>query len=288
MSSRCDQSNSNCKHYIPDFNIGFKIVTPKQGDHYDGHKFEHHSLVFLLDGEVEFSYNEYLNHRFREGDLFFIPQAAEMYGIALTDAKMLVLSFNNKAESLCDRCRISDQMKYFSEIDYDFKPLKITKLLYTFAELMEGYLDKGAKCSFLHELKQKELLILLGVEYSERMLVELFYPIVGTDTDFKVRVLENYRYGMEVSELANKMGMSYSPFLRQFKRELGETFRDWMLKQKAKHIRLRMSRPSTTISDIIREFGFTDLPHFIKFCRQQYGCTPKELLNSIKRNKTEG
>lgn len=287
MGLRCDQSDGNCRHYIPDYNVGFKVVTPMCGDHYDGNNFENHTLVFLIEGDIEFSYNDYLNRRFKQGDIFFIPQAAQMYGTALTDARMLVLSFNNKVESLCDRCRISEQIKCLPEIEYDFKPLEMTDLLFTFVQLMEGYLAKGARCTFLHELKQKELFILLGVEYDEKSFAELFYPVLGSNTDFKSRVLENYHYGLDVSNLADKMGMSYSPFLRQFKREFGETVKDWMLKQKAKHIKLRMSLPSTTISDVIREFNFTDLPHFVRFCRQQYGCTPKELLNSIKHNKTE-
>ncbi|MGL5228004.1 MAG: helix-turn-helix transcriptional regulator [Bacteroidales bacterium] len=284
MNSRCN--HGNCVHYVPDFNIGFKIVSPKQGECYNGHNFEHHSLIFLLQGETEFSYNDFLYRQFVQGDLFFVPQAAEMHGIALTDSKMLILSFNNRVESLCDRCRISDQKRFLPEISYDFKPLIMTEFVYSFVALMEGYIKRGINCSFLHELKQKELFVLLGMEYSEKMLVELFFPIVGSNTDFKVRVMESYRYGQDVNELASKMGMSYSPFLRQFKQEFGETVKDWMQKQKAKNIKLRMSLPSTTISNIIWEFGFTDLPHFIRFCRKQYGCTPKELMNSIKRSKS--
>lgn len=156
-----------------------------------------------------------------------------------------------------------------------------------FVHQMEVYIQKNIKCSYLNELKQKELFVVLGAEYSEVELVELFYPVSGGSIDFKSRIMENYSYGLGVNELAHKFGMSYSPFLRKFKKEFGMPAQEWMLKQKAKHIKLRLSIPSTKISDIVREFDFTDLPHFIRFCRKQYGCTPNELRESVNRSKIE-
>lgn len=287
MGSICNHNNANCSHYVPDYDIGFKIVTPKQGDVYEGHKYDNHSLVFLLEGETEFSYNDFLNRRFKQGDLFFIPQASEMHGVAVTDAKMLILTFNNRVESLCDRCRATKYANDIANIVYDFRPLKITETLYMFVHQMEVYIQKNIKCSYLNELKQKELFVVLGAEYSEVELVELFYPVSGGSIDFKSRIMENYSYGLGVNELAQKFGMSYSPFLRKFKKEFGMPAQEWMLKQKAKHIKLRLSIPSTKISDIVREFDFTDLPHFIRFCRKQYGCTPNELRESVNRSKIE-
>lgn len=287
MKQRCDQINNNCIHYFSDYNIGFKIVAPKQGEHYDEHKYECHSLVFLLEGEIEFSYNDFINRHFIEGDLFFIPQAAEMYGTAITDAKMLVLTFNNRVESLCDRCRLSHGKSHIHDIDYDFRPLRITETLFSFAKLMAAYIDKDVKCHFLHELKQKELFVIMGVEFAQRDLVELFYPIADGNVDFKTRIMEHYHYGLDVCELAEKFGMSYSPFLRRFKREFNETVQDWMLKQKAKHIKVRLSIPSVTIQTIIKEFDFTDSSHFTRFCRKQYGCTPTELVHSVRGTKAK-
>lgn len=287
MGSRCNHSNSNCPHYTPDYDIGFKIVTPKQGDIYEGHKYDNHSLVFLLEGETEFSYNDFLNRRFRKGDMFFIPQASEMYGIAITDAKMLLLTFNNRVESLCDRCRKPKNVNDIAGMDYDFRPLNITDTLHLFIRQMEVYINKDIKCKYLNELKQKELFVILGYEYPEIELIELFYPVAGGSIDFKTRIMENYKYGFGVNELAQKFGMSYSPFLRKFKEEFGMPAQEWMLKQKAKHIKLRLSIPSTKISDIVREFEFTDLPHFIRFCRKQYGCTPNELREHVRQSKIE-
>lgn len=272
----------SCQHYTPDYNIGFKIITPRKGERYEGRRFAHHCIVFMLEGEVIFSYNDFLNHHFKKGDLLFLPQSAEMHGEALEDTKMLILNFNNRVKNLCENCCIPNHTKKLETIHYDFRPLKLTHTMFMFAELMENYLITNVKCSYLHELKQKELFVVMGSNYTQRDLLELFYPIAGGNIDFRSRVLENYNNEISVYELAQKFGMSYTNFLRKFKIEFGESVQDWMLKQKAKHVKLRLSIPTTTIADIIREFGFTDASHFTKYCRKQFGCTPTELIKQIR------
>ena len=271
-----------CQHYTPDYNIGFKIITPHKGERYEGRRFAHHCIVFMLEGEVIFSYNDFLNRHFKKGDLLFLPQSAEMHGIALEDSKMLILNFNNRVKSLCDNCCIPNHTKELKSVHYDFLPLKLTPTMLMFADLMENYLTTNVKCSYLHELKQKELFVLMGSDYTRAELLELFYPIAGGSIDFRSRVLENFTNEISVFELAQKFGMSYTNFLRKFKAEFGESVQDWMLKQKAKYIKLRLSVPTTTIADIIQEFGFTDASHFTKYCRKQFGCTPTELIKHIR------
>lgn len=277
-----ESQSFSCQHYTPDYNIGFKVITPRKGERYEGRKFAHHCIVFMLEGEVLFSYNDFLNHHFRKGDLLFLPQSAEMHGESLEDSKMLILNFNNRVKNLCDNCCIPNHTKMLESIQYDFRPLKLTHTMLMFAELMENYLATNVKCSYLHDLKQKELFVVMGSNYTQRDLLELFYPIAGGSIDFRSRVLENYNNEISVYKLSQKFGMSYTNFLRKFKIEFGESVQDWMLKQKAKHIKLRLSIPTTTIADIIREFGFTDASHFTKYCRKQFGCTPTELIKQIR------
>lgn len=283
----CKNTTKNCQHYIPDYNVGFKIVTPRKGDHYEGKKYANHSLVFILEGKVEFSYNDFLNRSFIKGELFFLPQAVEMYGTALTDAKLLILTFNSRVKSLCDNCCLADYSREIEYINYDFRPLKLTEIMLMYAQLMENYINTDIRCSFLHELKQKELFILMSRSYSQRELLELFYPIAGGNINFKSRVLENYREDISVKELAARFGISYSVFLRKFEAEFGMCVQEWRLKQKAKHIKLKLSIPSTTIADIIIEFNFSSPSHFTKFSKIHYGCTPTELIKNIRIHKNK-
>lgn len=283
MCTSCTSKNRACQYYIQDYNIEFKIINPKKGERYEGRKFPHNSIVFMLEGEVMYSYNDFLNHHFKKGDLLFLPQSSEIVGIALTDAKMMILNFNNNAKNLCDSCFPANYSDDIKSINYAFRPLPLTPTLITFADLIEKYISSNIKCRYLHELKQKELFVIMGASYNIRDLLELFYPISGGNFDFKTRVMESYDTFKSVNELAKKFGMCYTSFLRKFKAEFGETVQEWMLKEKAKHIKLRLSLPETTIADILTDFNFTDAPHFTKYCKKQYGCTPTELIKELRR-----
>ena len=274
-----------CRYYISEYYIGFRLVSPRKGETYEGKKFKFHSLVFMLEGETLFSYDNYLNRHFKKGDLFFTPQASTMYGVALEDSYMLVLTFSSHVESLCDLCSLTNYAKLRGPINYNFDALPITPTLWNFARLMEEYIHQEMRCSYLHQLKQKELFILLQYCYTEEQVLSLLYPALGL-LNFKSWILENYNPDRSMSELAAMYNMTPKSFSRKFKSEFNMTFRKWIIEQKAKHIKLKLSMPKTTFNDIVREFNFADLHHFYRFCKEQYCCTAKNLVAQIRNQNT--
>lgn len=286
MIEKCQHSfpHAQCKYYIDEYYIGFRMVSPRKGDMYEGKKFEFHTLVFILEGEVMFSYNEYLNRHFRRGDIFFVPQASDMYGEALEDALILVLTFNTHLDYLCEACSLTNYIGIRDVEDYDFTPLPMTDTVWNYVRLVGEYIEKDMRCAFLHRIKQSELFVLLQYCYSEEDLLRLFYPALGI-SDFRSWVLENYKRGMSVAELANRYNMEAKTFSRRFTKEFGITPRTWVLRQKAKHILLKLSMPGTTVNDIITEFDFANQSYFYTFCKEQYGCTVTDLLRKIRDEK---
>lgn len=277
--------HSDCPFYFAEYYIGFRSVLPKKGDHYIGKKYDYNTLVFLLKGEIEFSYNEYLNRRFRAGDLFFIPQDSEMYGVALTDAHMLVLTYDFIPDSHCASralSKVKHEKDVLKGIHYDFRPLAMTPPIMQFAELMSSYIARDYRCQFLHELKQKELLVIMHYEYTPNQLKELFYPMIGEDMNFRARILKLAHEQLSVRELAERFNMGDRSFMRKFKSEFGQTVHQWMLQHKASQIKLRLLRPDTSIPALVDEFKFPDIPHFHRFCREQFGCTVKEFIAKMK------
>lgn len=279
------QEHDSCKYNMSDNEIGFRIATPKQGEIYKGTKPKHNSIVFILEGEVEFSYGEYLFQQLGKGDIFLLPQSFEMYSKALTDCKIMILSFDNEIESLCDNCTLSDYKKSDADMEYVFGPLKITQTIRYFCELMEEYLQMDIRCSYIHQLKQRELFLLFRYSYSRVQMIQFFLPLIGEHVSFKNKVFKFYNQGVGVKELAGRFNMSETPFVAKFKSEFNDTPYQWVLKQKRKHIMLRLSIPETTISDIVSEFKFTDAAHFLKYCKKHFGCTPNELLKQIKESR---
>lgn len=274
-------SHEECEHYISEYHIGFRVIQPQKGDAYEGQKFEFHSLVFMLKGEVELSYNEFIGHCFKQGDLFFMPQGSLIYGTAIVDSRMLILTFNNRVNSLCDNCTLSKHATLVQPTEYEFMPLPIHHRLALFISGMEEYIKEGIKCSYLHQLKQRELFILLQYCYTKEEVIKLFYPILGKPS-FHSWVVENYKPEMSITELASQCNMAERTFSRKFVETFGITFRSWMLKQRVKHIKLRMSMPGASFKDIMNDFGFSNSSHFARFCKDNYGMTPSALVENLR------
>lgn len=281
--------HNECPYYFTDNYIGFRIVSPKKGDYYLNKKYAYNTLVFILEGEVEFSYNEYIGKRFKKGDMMFIPQASHMYSVALADTQMLVLTYDLATESYCSNCvlsKIKFDVKGIEEIEYDFQPLKMTPAVFQFAELFKTYIESDIRCMYLHELKQKELFIIMEYAYTHRQQMEFFYPILGEDIKFRNKVLRIAHEQLTVEQYAIQLNMTTRTFARKFKDEFGQTTQQWLLQHKMSQIKLRLSLPSVNISTILHEFKFSDASHFYRFCRTHFGCTSKELIEQLRNKHT--
>ena len=56
-----------------------------------------------------------------------------------------------------------------------------------------------------------------------------------------------------------------------------------MLKQKEpKNIGKKMTEPGVCIKDIIEELGFDSQGNFNRYCKQHFGCTPKQLIEQCQ------
>lgn len=273
--------HAQCRHFISDYHIGFNLLSLEKGEVSKENDTRYHNIIFVLEGELLFSYDEFLNRRFRKGDIFFVPQASTRYGEAIQSCYLLVLVFDSHIDSLCDACSISRLMNDVTPVDYDFSALPMTESLWEFARLMQSYIGSDMRCGFLHRIKQHELFVLFQYCYTKEQILKLFYPAIGL-FDFRSWVLANYHPQLSIVELAKKQNMTAKSFSRKFKKEFHDTFRNWTLRQKAKHIRHRLSIPGTTFSDIIRDFNFSDIRCFYNFCKEQYGCTATELVSQIR------
>lgn len=281
--------HDKCPNYISDHYIGFRIVTPKKGDYYINKEYTYNTLVFMIEGEVEFSYDEYVGKRFKKGDIMFVPRASHMYSVALTDAVMLVLTYDMGAVNYASNCvllqRTLDKQE-LNEIVYDFQPLKMTPEIMQFAELFCAYITKDYRCLYLHELKQKELFIVMEFAYTRQQRMELFYPVLGEDMPFRARVMKMAHEQPTIEEYARQLNMSPRSFRRKFEAEFQTTVYRWLLQRKKAQIQLKLSIPNTSVVDILREFKFADASHFYRFCREHLGATFTELKYRLSQKIT--
>ena len=181
MSIETTFPHNKCFYYIAEYHIEYQHISPSKGDYYIGKEYAYNTLAFILDGEVEFSYNKYSSRRFHKGDMVFIPHTSHIYWEAITDANMLIHTYDLPTEidnSNSFLSKVKFKTERLEKISYNFQALKMTPEVTQFAELMIIYLMNSFKCTHLNELKQKELFIIMQHVYSYDQIMGFFYPIL--------------------------------------------------------------------------------------------------------------
>ena len=279
-----DLKSGVCQHSPPEHKVRIIVPTFHKEKYGIRPAAGNYNLVFVLDGELELV-DEYHTHWcFKKGDLFILPHSAETRNIIKTELKLLVLTFNNQIKKLCESFYLSNNAHENKERQ-PFTPLKLTDSMYHYVRLLEKYSTLNISCSFMYELKQKELFIIMAKTYTRAELIRFFSPIIHELPDFKTDILNHYQKGVSVQELVHKSNLNYHCFLKKFKLAFGLSAQKWILQQKAQQIKRLLSIPSTTLADIIREFGFSNGSHLNRYCHKYFGCTPSELTRMLKSDK---
>ena len=283
-SSACCFSESFCDEICIDKHSIFEKIIFYKGESYKEIFDSFYQLVFILEGEVGFSYNGFREQLIQKGEVLFLPSKIKYHLHAATDSSLLVLRFDDKVNNLCDKgvlyyCRNSCQPVCRCDT---FPVLRVTPQLHLLIEQIEKYIELHLLCPYVSDLKEKELFALLPYNYSKEELCKFFHPILLSDIHFRGKVIQCMLKNLGIGEIARQLNMSVKTFGRHFIDEFGESPRVWLKKEKAKQIKIRLLNPDVTLMDIILEYNFTDMSHFAKFCREHYGCKPTEFLKQVR------
>lgn len=80
---------------------------------------------------------------------------------------------------------------------------------------------------------------------------------------------------MKTNEIANSFGMSANSINALFKRETGDSIRQYIENYKMQLVQYRLRNTDQTIAEIAYELGFTDESHLTKVFKKHYKITPK-------------
>ena len=169
-------------------------------------------------------------------------------------------------------------------MEYLFEPIKIRYPLTPFLEVLIHCIRNGMNCLHLHTLMQQELFFLLRGFYEKKDIATLFYPIIGKSIDFKDFIMHNYTKVNNIEKLISLSNLGRSCFFARFNEVFGMTAKQWMLKQRNQLILKKLTEPEVCIKDIIEELGFESQGYFGRYCKQHFGCTPKQLIKRYQAN----
>lgn len=93
----------------------------------------------------------------------------------------------------------------------------------------------------------------------------------------------NFSKPLSIEDYAYLTGRSLSTFRRDFKAQFGLSPKQWLIDKRLDKAYDLLLKNNTTVTDVVYEVGYENVPHFIKAFHKKYLITPKQLL--IKSRK---
>ncbi len=145
--------------------------------------------------------------------------------------------------------------------------------------------------TFANELRREGLLYLFlseltnAAEREVELSEEDKYP-QQIYVEHVLRYIErNYSKEIRVSQLAKEMGLSRSYLSSCFKKQMGETVQDYLMRIRMEKAETLLITESVSIGQIAGEVGYEDQLAFSKVFRKKYGMSPSEYRQNYKGNE---
>jgi len=107
------------------------------------------------------------------------------------------------------------------------------------------------------------------------------HKIIGTDQTNRLRSMiayinQNYAEKIALAEIAKAASVSEREASRCFKKNIGQSPIEYLIKYRLNQSKKLLLETSMTITDICQQCGFSDSAYFGKVFRKSYGMTPSE------------
>ncbi|NDV95154.1 AraC family transcriptional regulator [Dysgonomonas sp. 521] len=242
-------------------------------------------ILFVLDGEMEYSMGNVEASRITKGQMLFIPAGSRITCVAQAYTHILVIRLYNRIQ-LCDCFKVEDLQRVITGEDYNSQ-----SFLLEVNPVMEKYLDMlilchnaGLRCRYYNEDKVKELMFIFRAFYSKEELRRFFSSALTTDTTFSQFVMDNSNRYNSLSEMAEAMNYTVSGFEKRFRKVFACSPYSWMKRRKAMEAYHYINTSDMSLKQISDNFGFNSPSAFNNFIKQHFGKTPGQ----IRENKKDG
>ncbi|MGL6179658.1 MAG: helix-turn-helix domain-containing protein [Tannerellaceae bacterium] len=257
-------------------------------DYIDDYKFEHiklnyYTVIFLLKGKMQIHYVNKTSEEVHANQFYLVGKNTVSKGVVKKGSEILIMQFDHISYDAI-KVRLQNLRNQLTTKGYTFRPLEANRQMRIYIEQLKDILINQIDCQHYTQGKVNELFLILQLYYTPDDLFTFCHPLISHASTFKETILQHYLKAKSLKELQQHTGMSASTFNRKFKAEFNDSAYQWLLKQKAGQIKLRLMNESTTLSDIIREFGFHSHSHLQKYCKAHFHMNPSELKKLLRCN----
>lgn len=275
----------------PDVGVRF-YYSVDEGSYVSPHWHNSLEIVYVIKGQVTLNLPRNVRVTAREGE-FFLANPREIHSVLSQKNEALVLQIPQKfydqyapsmhlrkfsvdmtPENEIDRTKLERLKKIFMDmyVVYDIRP--------------EGYLLRFNSLLF-------ELLFTLIHSYSEKILPRNFQrenKYFNRLRDVMDFIDDHHSEPVSTSMVARQFGYNADYLARFFKKYTNCTVTDYIYMVRVGYVHRDLLNTGMPVSEILERHGCTNHSLFMRYFKEQWGCTPKEhragALHEKSRNRT--
>lgn len=251
----------------------------KQG-HEEEMTFLKNEIVFLMEGEVRFTFRCYPEKKLKKGEFIFIPVGGVFRYTVLDEALSIIFRLNDNV-NLCEGYTIENLYRQKDERSQESREevcaLEIAPPLWLFLSGVSKIIQDGLRCRYYFDTKIRELFILLMAYYSREVLRNFFSLILSPDTAFSEYIRANHHRYRTIRELALSMNITAKHFEKVFSRVFGMPPGKWLNGERAQMVYHELRSNAKPIKQIADEYGFSSQQQLNRFCVRELRKNPGEI-----------
>ncbi|MDR1763053.1 MAG: helix-turn-helix domain-containing protein [Dysgonamonadaceae bacterium] len=245
-------------------------------------------LVFVVRGELEFSYASNSGLKAVENDFFIIPQKIGFNICFQRPASLLI--FTLKLDIVfCQQLR--RDILNLDDYAVRRKPIVLSanKLLLDLMELAAAAVGKCFLCTIFFRSQIAGLITSISAFYPREEALQFFSPLVShslrdiDDDIFKSTVLQAQNSIFSVRELADLANQNVVTFRRRFERIFNMQPHAWITQNRKRLIYEELTMNTKTLAEIVYMFNFSRTNELARFCQIHFGQTAKSIRDNKNR-----
>jgi len=262
----------------------------EQKQYYEWHYHEEVEFLLILKGELTaFCTEERLV--LRKGDIALFGSSEPHTTIQTKDGSLSYIVFQIDLRKYWDLSTLNS-MKHFSEV---IRPLSSLNYIYRenrevraltatlIREIYREMNDKQIGYELAVSSRIKNILLLLlrhdkqmQLNYNDNRLLDRVQPAV----DYVEKHLSEK---LPVADLSQLLNMSYTHFIKTFKKAVGMSFTDFVAYKRIKKAEQQLlTNDDASIAEVAESVGITNLGHFYELFRRYNNCSPKQFKERLK------
>ncbi|MFC5404901.1 AraC family transcriptional regulator [Cohnella soli] len=253
------------------------------------HYHEEVEFLYIIEGELTCFLREE-QFALRDGDVAVFGSSEPHLTAQTRNGALSYIVFQINLDKYWDVSTLGS-MQHFSEV---VRPLSSLNYIYReneeanrrTAELIREIFEEMNDSQIGYELavssRIKNILLLLLrndsrklLNYNDNLLIARLMPAV----DY---VEANLSEKLAISDICPKVNMSYTHFIKTFKKAFGMTFTDFVVYKRIKKAEQLLLTSDSSIAEVAESVGVSNLGHFYDLFRRQNGCSPKQYKDRLR------